>query len=185
VVGSELVCTSITSTGNGTGSTTDPVMAWNPHLKFTNGNRGYVNTKDALTADCVLDYLTTPGSPVSTKAAFAIQDGGAGAAGAADTSLWWACRNPQRTTVGTASFLLTVPATVVPSAGWPAPTVAPWPAWSCWASGSASRYTAGNAQNPQRPPAPPILRELYEETSPRAKPSPRYILRWGCTAGTG
>nr|WP_210412406.1 hypothetical protein [Pseudarthrobacter sp. NIBRBAC000502772] len=40
---------------------------------------GYVNTKitkDALTADFrVLDYVTTPGSPVSTKASFAIQDG--------------------------------------------------------------------------------------------------------------
>jgi alkaline phosphatase D len=77
--GSELVCTSITSTGNGTGSTTDATMAWNPHLKFTNDNRGYVNTKitkDALTADFrTLDYVTTPGSPVSTKASFAIRDG--------------------------------------------------------------------------------------------------------------
>ena len=54
-------------------------MAWNPHLKFYNDNRGYVNTKitkDALTADFrVLGYVTTPGSPVSTKAAFAIRDG--------------------------------------------------------------------------------------------------------------
>lgn len=79
VVGSELVCTSITSTGNGTGSTTDPVMAWNPHLKFYNDNRGYVNTtitKDAMTADFrVLDYVTTPGAPASTKASFTIQDG--------------------------------------------------------------------------------------------------------------
>lgn len=78
-VGSELVCTSITSTGNGTGSTADPVMAWNPHLKFYNDNRGYVNTRitrDAMTADFrTLDYVTTPGSPVSTKASFAIQDG--------------------------------------------------------------------------------------------------------------
>jgi alkaline phosphatase D len=39
-VGSELVCTSITSTG----STVDHVMPWNPHLKFYNDNRGYVNT---------------------------------------------------------------------------------------------------------------------------------------------
>jgi alkaline phosphatase D len=54
-------------------------MAWNPHLKFYNDNRGYVNTtitKEAMTADFrVLDYVTTPGSPVSTKASFAIQDG--------------------------------------------------------------------------------------------------------------
>jgi alkaline phosphatase D len=85
VVGSELVCTSITSTGNGTGSTTDPTMARNPHLKFTNDSRGYVNTKitkDALTADFrVLDYVTTPGSPVGTKASFEIRDGVPGAAG--------------------------------------------------------------------------------------------------------
>jgi len=33
-------------------------------------------TKDALTADFrVLEYVTTPGSPVSTKASFTIQDG--------------------------------------------------------------------------------------------------------------
>ncbi|MET1155837.1 MAG: alkaline phosphatase, partial [Arthrobacter sp.] len=57
----------------------DPVMAWNPHLKFTNDNRGYVNTritKDAMTVDFrTLDYVTTPGAPVSTKASFAILDG--------------------------------------------------------------------------------------------------------------
>ncbi|CAN7523661.1 alkaline phosphatase D family protein [Arthrobacter sp. LjRoot14] len=79
VVGSELVCTSVTSTGNGSGSTTDPVMAWNPHLKFYNDNRGYVNTritKESLQADFrVLDYVTAPGAPVSTKASFEIQDG--------------------------------------------------------------------------------------------------------------
>lgn len=37
-VGSELVCTSFTSTGNGSGSTTDPTVAWNPRLKFYNDN---------------------------------------------------------------------------------------------------------------------------------------------------
>lgn len=71
VVGSELVCTSITSTGNGTGSTTEPTMAWNPHLKFYNDNRGYVNTritKEAMTADFrTLDYVTTPGSPSARR----------------------------------------------------------------------------------------------------------------------
>lgn len=54
-------------------------MAWNPHLKFYNDNRGYVNTtitKDSLTADFrTLDYVTTPGAPVSTNASFVIQDG--------------------------------------------------------------------------------------------------------------
>lgn len=79
VVGSELVCTSITSTGDGTGSTTDATMAWNPHLKFYNDNRGYVNTRitsDSMTADFrVLDHVTTPGAPVATKASFEIRDG--------------------------------------------------------------------------------------------------------------
>ncbi|MGY2743396.1 alkaline phosphatase D family protein [Pseudarthrobacter sp. O4] len=79
VVGSELVSTSITSSGNGSGSTVDPPMAWNPHLKFYNNQRGYVNTRitrDSLQADFrVLDYVTRPGSPVSTKASFQINDG--------------------------------------------------------------------------------------------------------------
>ena len=79
IVGSELVCSSVTSTGDGTGSTVDPIMAWNPHLKFYNDQRGYVNTritKDSMQADFrVLDYVTTAGSPVSTKASFEIQDG--------------------------------------------------------------------------------------------------------------
>ncbi|RJT76250.1 alkaline phosphatase [Arthrobacter cheniae] len=82
IVGTELVSTSITSTGNGTGSTTDPVMAWNPHLKFYNDQRGYVNTRitpDSMTADFrVLDYVTAPGSPISTKASFRIDDGAPG-----------------------------------------------------------------------------------------------------------
>ncbi|MFE4837518.1 alkaline phosphatase D family protein [Arthrobacter sp. NPDC056691] len=79
VVGSELVCTSVTSTGNGTGSVSDPTMAWNKHLKFYNDQRGYVRTtitKDSLSADFrVLDYVNTPGSAVSTKASFRIDDG--------------------------------------------------------------------------------------------------------------
>lgn len=79
VAGSELVCASISSTGNGSGSTRDPTMAWNPHLNFYNDNRGYVNTritKDAMTADFrVLDHVTTPGALVSTKASFEIRDG--------------------------------------------------------------------------------------------------------------
>jgi alkaline phosphatase D len=78
VVGSELVCSSITSTGDGSGSTTDATMAWNPHLRFYNDNRGYVNTritKDSMTADFrVLDYVTKPGAPVSTRKSFTIND---------------------------------------------------------------------------------------------------------------
>ena len=53
-------------------------MAWNPHLKFYNNQRGYVTTritKDSLRADFrVLDFVSRPGSPVSTKASFQIND---------------------------------------------------------------------------------------------------------------
>lgn len=77
-MGSELVCTSITSTGNGSDSTTDATMAWNPHLKFYNVTRGYVNTKitkDAMTAGFrTLDHVTTLGPPVRTKAFFQIRE---------------------------------------------------------------------------------------------------------------
>jgi alkaline phosphatase D len=72
VVGSELVCT---STGTGTGTTIYPVMAWSPHLKFYNDNRGYLNTritKDAMTADFRMpDHVSTPGSPGVVR----VQDG--------------------------------------------------------------------------------------------------------------
>jgi alkaline phosphatase D len=79
VVGSELVRSPIISTGNGNGSTHDPTMPWNPHLRFFDDQRGYVRTtitKDAMTADSrVLDQVTTPGAPVHTKAPFMIEDG--------------------------------------------------------------------------------------------------------------
>ena len=78
VVGSELVSTSVTSGGNGSGDPFHPIMAWNPHLRFFNNQRGYVNTritKDFLRADFrVLDFVSLPGSPVSTKASFQIND---------------------------------------------------------------------------------------------------------------
>ncbi len=77
VVGSELVWTSITSTGNG--STTDSTMAWNPHLAFYKRQpwlreRSHYQARDGR-------GLPGPGLrhdariPVSTKALFAIQNG--------------------------------------------------------------------------------------------------------------
>ncbi|GAC1459382.1 MAG: hypothetical protein PVSMB10_16970 [Pseudarthrobacter sp.] len=64
---------------NGNGSTADPMMAWNPQLKFYNDSRRYLNTritKDAMTTYFLtLDYVTTPGAPVSTEASFDIRDG--------------------------------------------------------------------------------------------------------------
>lgn len=79
-VGTELVCTSITSGGNGTDSdpAADPTVRENPHIKFRNAQRGYVRTRftaDEVTADFrVVQSVTTPDSPVSTRARFAIPD---------------------------------------------------------------------------------------------------------------
>ncbi|MBL7259014.1 alkaline phosphatase D family protein [Paractinoplanes lichenicola] len=79
-VGTELVCSSITSTGDGADvpSGRHPWAAWNPHLRFYNNQRGYVRTRitpDSLTADFrVLPYVTTPGAPVHTRATFVVED---------------------------------------------------------------------------------------------------------------
>lgn len=79
-VGTELVCSSITSGGNGSDSeaTAHPWLAWNPHLKFQNNLRGYVNTTitpDDLTADfrCV-PQVRTPGAAAFTRATFVVED---------------------------------------------------------------------------------------------------------------
>jgi alkaline phosphatase D len=79
-VGSELVCSSITSNGDGADVVggAHPWAAWNPHLRFYNNQRGYVRTtitRDALTADFrVVPYVTRPGAPVHTRASFVIED---------------------------------------------------------------------------------------------------------------
>jgi alkaline phosphatase D len=79
-VGTELVCSSITSTGDGADVTsgTHPWAAWNPHLRFYNNQRGYVRTRitrSALTADFrVLPYVTRAGAPAHTRATFVIED---------------------------------------------------------------------------------------------------------------
>ncbi|MGI5214149.1 alkaline phosphatase D family protein [Plantactinospora sp. CA-290183] len=79
-VGSELVCSSITSGGNGADSVTGshPYFPHNPHLRFHNNQRGYVLTRftpGEVTADFkVLPYVTTPGAPVHTRASFVIAD---------------------------------------------------------------------------------------------------------------
>lgn len=79
-VGTELVCSSITSGGNGADSpsTAHPWLGWNPHLKFQNSLRGYVNTTitpDDLSADFrCLTQVRTPDEPVFTRATFVIED---------------------------------------------------------------------------------------------------------------
>lgn len=79
-VGAELVCTSITSTGDGADSdpADHPFLRINPHLRFYNNQRGYVLTrigKDEMKADFkTLPTVRTPGAEISTKATFVIED---------------------------------------------------------------------------------------------------------------
>ncbi|MFY0406797.1 alkaline phosphatase D family protein [Solicola sp. PLA-1-18] len=92
-VGSELVCSSITSGGDGLDEpgTSHPWLAWNPHIKFRNNLRGYVNTRitpQDLTADFrSLPYVSTPGAEAFTRATFVVEDGVKGLQQTADNPL--------------------------------------------------------------------------------------------------
>ncbi|MEU8424444.1 alkaline phosphatase D family protein [Micromonospora sp. NPDC048835] len=78
-IGTELVCTSISSTGNGSGSTTVPNAAANPHLKFHSDRRGYVRTtisRSQVRADFrAVNTVTEHGAAASTVRSFVILDG--------------------------------------------------------------------------------------------------------------
>ena len=81
VVGAEFIGTSISTAGDG-----DDLPSWgatilkeNPHVRFFNGQRGYLRctvTSGRLTTDFrVLEYVKQPGSPVSTRARFVLEHG--------------------------------------------------------------------------------------------------------------
>jgi alkaline phosphatase D len=79
-VGSELVCSSISTGGNGADSASGshPWLRWNPHLRFQNNLRGYVNTtitRESMVADfrCVR-AVKTKDAEVFTRAQFTIED---------------------------------------------------------------------------------------------------------------
>ncbi|MBB5872748.1 alkaline phosphatase D [Allocatelliglobosispora scoriae] len=78
-IGTELVCTSITSNGNGSGSTTIPNGATNPHIKFYSDQRGYVRTTitpSQVRADFrSVASVTEHGAAVSTTRSFVIAEG--------------------------------------------------------------------------------------------------------------
>ncbi|MFC7760392.1 alkaline phosphatase D family protein [Catellatospora bangladeshensis] len=78
-IGTELVCTSISSDGNGSGDTAVPYASNNPHLKFYADRRGYVRTTitpTQLRADFrAVSGVTEHGAPVSTLRSFVIADG--------------------------------------------------------------------------------------------------------------
>lgn len=85
VVGTEFVGTSITSGGDGLDvqANTATRNAENPHVKFFNAQRGYARctvTPDRWQTDyLVLEAVTTPDSPISTRASFVVENGQPGA----------------------------------------------------------------------------------------------------------
>lgn len=90
VVGSELVCSSITSGGNGYDEPTGqhPWAAYNPALRFWTNLRGYVSTRitpETFEADfrCV-PVVTEPDAPVFTRATYRLTDGQRGLEQVAD-----------------------------------------------------------------------------------------------------
>ncbi|GAA2875829.1 phosphodiesterase [Actinoplanes cyaneus] len=79
VIGTELVCTSIASGGDGTANSTIPDVATNPHLKFYSERRGYTLTTispSQVRADFrAVASVSEHGAAVSTLKSFAILDG--------------------------------------------------------------------------------------------------------------
>ncbi len=78
-IGTELVCTSISSGGNGSSSTTIPHGSTNPHIKFYAARRGYVRTTITPThiaADFrAVATVTEHGAAATTLRSFVIQEG--------------------------------------------------------------------------------------------------------------
>jgi alkaline phosphatase D len=80
-LGTEFVGTSISSGGDGsdTNANTAGILAENPHIKFFNGQRGYVRcelTPERWQSDYrVVPFVTTPDAPISTRASFVVENG--------------------------------------------------------------------------------------------------------------
>jgi alkaline phosphatase D len=85
VVGTEFIGTSITSGGDGMDMRPDVErqLGENPHIKFFNGQRGYVlcdlNTKRWQTDYRVLAAVSKPDQPIGSRASFIVENGRLGA----------------------------------------------------------------------------------------------------------
>ncbi|MFE6284238.1 alkaline phosphatase D family protein [Streptomyces sp. NPDC057877] len=83
-LGTEIVATSVSSGGNGSAQPANwaTLMAANPHLRFYNGQRGYVTVtlgRQAARADFrTVPYVTTPDAPLTTAASFVTEVGDQG-----------------------------------------------------------------------------------------------------------
>ncbi|WP_112238296.1 alkaline phosphatase D family protein [Kribbella monticola] len=79
VIGTELVTSSVTSSGDGDGATTIPDVGTNPWLKFYNNRRGYVRTAISPTqvrADFrAVAKVSEHGAAASTVKSFVVQEG--------------------------------------------------------------------------------------------------------------
>jgi alkaline phosphatase D len=81
-LGVEFIGTSITSGGDGAatpGPDQQAILEENPHIRFFNGQRGYVRCRlrpELWRTDYrVLPYVKEPGAPIYTKASFAVEAG--------------------------------------------------------------------------------------------------------------
>jgi alkaline phosphatase D len=93
-LGVEFVGTSITSGGDGAdtpGPNQQAVLEENPHIKFFNGQRGYVRcrlTPELWRTDYrVLPYVKEPGAPIYTRASFAVEAGRPGLQQVSETAV--------------------------------------------------------------------------------------------------
>jgi alkaline phosphatase D len=79
VLGSEFIGTSISTTGDGSDTSTTARLTENPWIKFNNRQRGYVKVSlDQI--ECrgdfrVVPYVKRPGAPISTRKSFVIEAG--------------------------------------------------------------------------------------------------------------
>lgn len=84
IVGSEFIGTSISSGGDGRAGRkrAASTLKMNPHLKFFNGQRGYVRcevSRNVWRADYkIVPFVSKPGAPVETAASFIVENGQAG-----------------------------------------------------------------------------------------------------------
>ena len=80
-VGTEFVGTSISSGGDGMDErlTTQAQYRENPHLKWFNGQRGYVRcsvTPTEYRADYrIVPYVLKPGAPIDTRTSWTVENG--------------------------------------------------------------------------------------------------------------
>ncbi len=79
VLGSELVGTSISTTGDGSDTGSASILSENPWIKFNQSQRGYVRValdQNTCKADYrVVPYVKRPGAPVTTRKSFVVEAG--------------------------------------------------------------------------------------------------------------